>query len=177
VRAYIVAGGAGVGKSTLGRALAASTGAVLLDLDTLTNGLLDRMLAPSGLPGHWNDERHRDWVRPARYAALLDVAAEQLSLGHDVVLVAPFSAELRGGAEWETLSAALSPPAALRVVWLDASEEVRSSRVRDRGELRDGAVGALRAAVTPSIPHVAVDATMSTDDQVATVMKASTTGC
>lgn len=175
MRAYVVGGGAGAGKSTLGKALAASTGAVLLDLDTVTDGLLDHLFPVTGLPGHWNDDRYREWVRPARYAALLDVAAEQLGLGRDVVLTAPFSAELGGGPEWETLRGTLSS-AALLVVWLYASDQVRSSRVRERGELRDSAAAGPRVPETPSVPHLALDATMATDAHVAEVVKASMAG-
>jgi predicted kinase len=175
VRAYVVAGGAGVGKSTLGRALAARTGAVLLDLDTVTNGLLNGLFPATGLPGHWNDDRYRTWVRPARYAALLDVASEQAGLGRDVVLTAPFSAELVDGPEWETLRDTLES-ALLLVVWLHAPEDVVSRRVRERGELRDSAAAGARAAVMPGVPHLALDATRTTDDQVAQVVRASTAG-
>jgi sugar-phosphatase len=172
VRAYVVAGRAGVGKSTLGRALAGRTGAVLLDLDTVTNGLLDRVFPSTGLPGHWNDDRYREWVRPARYAALLDVAAEQVGLGRDVVLVAPFSAELTGGPELVRLRDALSPAVPL-VVWLHASPDILSRRVLQRGELRDSAAAEPRAAATPGVPHLAVDATLATADQVDLVLEAS----
>ncbi len=174
MRAYVVSGRAGVGKSTLGRALARRMGAVLLDLDTVTNGLLDRVFPATGLPGHWNDDRHRGWVRPARYAALLDVAEEQVGLGRDVALTAPFSVELGGGPEWEALRDAL--PSALLVVWLHAPGIVLSWRVRVRGELRDSAAADPRAVVSPGIPHLALDATMATDDQVAEVVKASIAG-
>ena len=172
MHAYVVAGRAGVGKSTLGRALASSTGAVLLDLDTVTNGLLDGVFPATGLPGHWNDHRHRGWVRPARYAALLDVAAEQVTLGRDVVLVAPFSAELSGGPEWDTLCDRLGP-AVMVVVWLHAPQEVLSRRVRERGELRDSALLEQRPAVAPAVPHLAVDATLTTSEQVAQVLDGS----
>jgi sugar-phosphatase len=172
VRAYIVGGRAGVGKSTLGRALARHVGAVLLDLDTLTNGLLDQTFPKTGLPGHWNDDRHREWVRPARYGALLDVAAEQALLRLDVVLTAPFSAELQGGPEWEALRRSLAS-AMLLVVWLHAPESVLSRRVTARAEARDSVAADPRAAVPPAVPHLAVDATMATDDQVAAVVRAS----
>jgi sugar-phosphatase len=172
VRAYVVGGRAGVGKSTLGRALARRTEAVLLDLDTVTNELLDGVFPSTGLPGHWNDDRYRAWVRPARYAALLAVAAEQVGLGRDVVLVAPFTAELQGGHELERLHGALSPAAPL-LVWLHAPEDVRSRRVRERGELRDDAAARARVAEPPSVPHLAVDATTPTEEQVAQVLAAS----
>ncbi|WP_332665612.1 AAA family ATPase, partial [Aeromicrobium sp.] len=106
MRVWCVAGSAGSGKSTLGRRLAATAGATLLDLDTLTNPLLDAVndrLAPGG---HWNDDELRELIRPARYACLLTTARDQRDAGLDLVLVAPFTAELAGGPEWADLRAA-----------------------------------------------------------------------
>jgi mannitol-1-/sugar-/sorbitol-6-phosphatase len=170
VLAYVVAGAAGAGKSTLGRALAEAAGAVLLDLDVLTNPLLDAAFAALGGRGHWNDDRHHAAVRPARYGVLLDAASVQVSLGHDVVLVAPFTRELSGGPEWGRLVEAVAP-AACRVVWLDAPPAVLAERRRVRGEVRDRA-DLSRVRVVPAVPHQVLDATLPTDEQVALVRQA-----
>jgi sugar-phosphatase len=169
MRAYVVAGPAGAGKSTLGAALARRTGAALLDLDTLTDRLLDLLFAGTGLPGHWHDERHRHVVRPARYAALLDAAADQARVGRDVVLTAPFTAELRGGPEWEALRRALLPAEPV-VAWLHAPATVLARRVRDRGEPRDASTAAAPEPARPRVPHLPVDATTSTQAQLALVL-------
>ena len=168
--AYVVAGAAGAGKSTLGRALAEAAGAVLLDLDTLTNPLLDAAFAALGEPGHWNDDRHHRAVRPARYAVLLDAASVQVALGHDVVLVAPFTRELTGGPEWDRLLEAVAP-ASCCVVWLDAPPPVLAERRRVRGEVRDR-VDPSRVRVVPAVPHQVLDATLATDAQVSLVLQA-----
>jgi predicted kinase len=168
----VVAGPAGAGKSTLGRELARRTGAVLLDLDTLTNPLLDRLQAgaPSPWTSHWNDPEHRDVVRPARYAVLLAVAREQADLGHDLVLVAPFTAELAGGREWDVLRAAVAPAEPI-VVWLQVPADVLATRLRERGEPRDaGAV--IAGAMSPAVPHLSVDATLDTAAQADLVLAA-----
>jgi sugar-phosphatase len=165
--AWVVAGRAGTGKSTLGLALARATGSVLLDLDTLTNPLLDLLHGDS--PGHWNDDDRRSVVRPARYAALRAVAASQVLLGLDVVLVAPFTAELAGGPEWQQLCAALAP-ATPTVVWLHAPDDVLAARVRGRAEPRDARERAVVAVVPPRVPHLAVDATLPTEKQVSLVL-------
>jgi sugar-phosphatase len=177
VRAIVVAGRAGTGKSTLSEALVRRTGGVLLDLDILTNALLDRVFAATGLPGHWNEDRHREVVRPARYAALREVATDQVRLGRDVVLTAPFSAELQGGAEWDALRRALASDPL--VVWLHAPADVLSARVLARGEVRDRAATttqatgpSIAATEAPVVPHLALDATMPTDAQVAAVLAA-----
>ncbi len=162
---WVVAGPAGSGKSTLGRALATRRGAVLLDLDTVTNPLLDavgELLAPDG---HWNDPGRRHDVRPARYAALLAVAADQVV--DEIVLVAPFSAELRGGSEWEHLLAAVAPEVP-RVVWLDGSAALFEARRVERGEPRDAFP--VPAQTTPAVPHQRVDAAAPTAVQLATLL-------
>jgi sugar-phosphatase len=171
--AYVVAGPAGAGKSTLGRELARQTGAVLLDLDTLTNPLLDRLQlgSPDVWGAHWNDPAHREVVRPARYAALLATAREQVDLGHDLVLVAPFTAELAGGPEWDLLLAAVAP-GEVRVAWLQLSADILAARVRERGEARDAWGPSSVGPVAPAVPHVTVDATLATAQQVDLVLSA-----
>jgi predicted kinase len=168
-RVVLVAGPPGAGKSTLGRELARRTGSVLLDLDTLTNPLLDGLGASAHSPWttHWNSPEHRAAVRPARYAVLLAVAREQADLGHELVLVAPFTAELRGGPEWDLLRSAVAP-AEPRVVWLQAAPEVLASRVRERGEPRDAV--AVAAGTEPAVPFLRVDATISTAAQADLVL-------
>ena len=171
-RVLVVAGVAGAGKSTLGRELARRTGSVLLDLDTLTNPLLDGLGASALAPWatHWNSPEHRDVVRPARYAVLLAAAREQADLGHDLVLVAPFTAELAGGPEWDLLRTAVAP-AEPEVVWLHAPAEVLAARVRERGEARDTST-ALTGATEPTVPFLGVDATASTAVQAELVLAA-----
>jgi sugar-phosphatase len=171
VIAYVVTGPAGAGKTTLGRELARATRAPLLDLDVLTNPLLDAVFAEAGFSGHWNDTEHRGWVRPARYAALSVVAADQVQLGNDVVLVAPFTAERRGAEEWDLLVSALVP-ADVRLVWLEVPANVLAERVRTRGEERDRS-GSTVDDVVPLVPHVRVDGTLPTADQVAQVLSRS----
>jgi hypothetical protein len=166
VTAWLVAGPAGSGKSTLGRALARSRGAVLLDLDTATNPLLDAVVASETWgDGHWNEPRQRDIVRPARYAALRAVARDQVL--DELVLVAPFTAELAGGPEWDALLRAVLPRP-VRVVWLDATAELLRDRLAVRGDPRDR--HALPGGAPPAVPHLRVDAGAPTADQLETVL-------
>jgi len=165
----VVTGAAGSGKSTLGLELARSLGAAFLDLDTLTNPLLEGLGAEFAGGAHWNDPALRPVVRPARYAALRAAVADQVAVGLDAVLVAPFTAELTGGAEWEQLvEAAGEAPV---VVWLRATPELLAERRRIRSADRDAHVVDPPADSAPVVPHLVVDASLSTTQQLATVRR------
>lgn len=166
---WAVAGPAGSGKTTLGRALARHVGAALVDLDSVTNPLLDGLADVVAPGGHWNEERLRAQVRPARYAALRAVAADQVAAGLDVVLVAPFTAELRGGPEWTLLTEAVVPDSP-RVVWLQADETLLRQRVAQRRETRD-AVRTPADMGPPAVPHRVVDAAAPTSAQLARLLE------
>ena len=173
VDVLLIAGPAGSGKSTLGAALAARGRLPLLDLDTLTNPLLDA-LGPEPPAGHWNDASWRSVVRPARYACLLAVAAEQVRTGTGAILVAPFSAEMSGGSEWEDLVSAVAPAVPV-VCWLASSAALRSARIAARAEPRDRAAAAgTNASSPPRVPHLGLDAALPTAAQVEQVFSVFT---
>jgi len=131
----VVAGVAGSGKSTLGRELAAAMRVPLLDLDAVTNPLLDRMVGPV-LPTHWLAAPHGELIREGRYAALRAVARDVVATVGCAVLVAPFTEELSGGAAWAELAAAVAP-AEIRVVHLDGDPALLAARRATRGAPRD----------------------------------------
>ena len=163
----VVAGPAGSGKSTLGLHLARSLRLPYLDLDSITNPVLEGLGAT--LPMHWNDPQFRDVVRPARYRALRQTLADQVAAGTGAVVVAPFTAELRGGAEWDELvaSAGCIPV----VVWVQATPELLAERRAARGADRDAHIVDLAGNATPAVAHVRVDAALPTDRQVEAVLK------
>lgn len=165
----VVAGTAGSGKSTLGRALASALRAPLVDLDSVTTPLLDALPADV-LGGHWLTSPHAAAIRAGRYAALRATAADALSTAGRVVVVAPFTAELAGGAEWQQLRDALAP-AEPHVVHVDGDPVVLASRRSSRGASRD-AYRPDTAPVLPAIPVIAVDAELSTAQQLARVLPA-----
>lgn len=167
--AVAVAGVAGSGKSTLGRAVARRLRAPLLDLDTLTNPLLDA-LGAEVFDGHWLASRHAALVRRVRYAALLATAAEVLGSAGRVVLVAPFTAELAGGDAWRALEAA-TRPATLRMVRLVGSPELFAARRAGRGTVRDQHRPTGAEAGAAAVPVLDVDAEQPRDVQLEQVLR------
>lgn len=183
----VIAGAAGTGKTTLGRALARELRLPLIDLDTLTEPLLNGLTRATGadaagaeatvpeatagwLPrgDHWNATEHRALVRPARYAALYAAIADQVQTGVGAVAVAPFTAELAGGTEWHALvSASGGLPT---VIHLTASAELIAARRQQRGFDRDAhAMAAPQAA--PQVPTLELDAALTTAGQLARIRR------
>ena len=165
--ALVVAGIAGSGKSTLGAALARSLRAPVLDLDSLTNPLLDRL--DDVLEEHWLSGPHGVRIREGRYAALRRTAADVLDSAGLVVLVAPFTAELRGGDEWERLRAELAP-ARVRVIHLDGDPALFAARRALRDESRDAHRPPDPEVSAVGVPVIRVDAERATEQQLASVL-------
>ena len=165
-----VAGLAGSGKSTLGKALAVALPAPLLDLDSMTNPLLDA-IPDETLGGHWLASPHSGAIRDGRYAALRAVARDVVGTAGQAVLVAPFTAELQGGADWELLRAAVGT-ADLCVVHIAGTEELFASRRADRCEVRDQHRVPAPPASPPAVPVVTVDGELSTGQQLLRVLAA-----
>jgi sugar-phosphatase len=162
-----IAGVAGSGKTTLGRALAAHLSAPLIDLDSVTNPLLDR-LHIGGTEGHWLSSARASEIRDARYAALRATARDVVGTAGSAVLVAPFTAELAGGPEWSDLRDAVAP-APLVVVRLVGDPALFSDRRSMRGEDRDAHRGVDTDAVIGIDTH-AVDAELTTRQQLARLL-------
>lgn len=167
--AVVVAGPAGSGKSTLGRALAAELRAPLVDLDSVTTPLLDA-LPDEALGGHWLTSPHAGAIRAGRYAALRATAADALSTTGRVVVVAPFTAELAGGDDWQAFRDALFPVDPV-VIHVDGDPAILASRRAARGAARD-AHRPDTPSVEPAVPVISVDAELSTGQQLARVLPA-----
>lgn len=165
-----VSGAAGSGKTTLGRALAKELRLPLLDLDTLTVPLLDRLHGPL-FDDHWLAPPHGATIRAARYAALRATAAEVVATAGGAVLVAPFTAELTGTAEWTDLLDALAP-AQVRMIHLRGSSELFARRRAGRSESRDAHRTEAGPAAAPAVPHISIDAELTPGQQQFRVLRA-----
>jgi hypothetical protein len=167
----VVAGVAGSGKTTLGHALSRAIGLPVLDLDSLTNPLLDVLDGLIEGP-HWNSTGpHVELIRRGRYAVLRSAARDIIAVNQRAVLVAPFTRELAGGQEWDALTAAVAP-APVRVIYIDGSAELLARRRLMRRAARDAQRPPGPPPTPPRVPHLRVDASLSTEQQVFRVLQA-----
>jgi len=164
---WVVAGAPGAGKSTtaddLRRLLAAHP--ALLDKDTLFDGLEGEVLAAADRP---DDEREGPWydehVKRHEYAALAHAARDIRAGGCPVVLVAPFTTQIRDYARWSAFVEELGG-APVHLVWTRIDPEALRARLLARGRRKDAAklrdYDAFAARMLPStpppVPHLAVD--------------------
>lgn len=176
--ALAITGAPGSGKSSTGRELAALMGAALLDLDTLTNPMVDVVMDALGGQGY-DDARVAPLMRRARYECLIGAAEDSLRAGTSVVMVAPFTAERSDLQAWSTLSGRLEAAGGQpQLVWVQIGPEELAHRLtlrqasRDRSKLDD--LDAYISQVDldpPQVPHLAVDATDSAWDQALTLWR------
>ncbi|MCX2729548.1 AAA family ATPase [Saccharopolyspora sp. NFXS83] len=181
--AVFVSGAPASGKTTLAGALAERLGAALLDLDVVTGPLTSLLGEVSGAGAALDHPWMREHARGARYESLLATALDSVRVGTSAVLVAPFTAERADPASWtaatERFRAAGADPV---LVWMDSPPEVILSRMRGRAAERDAdkladpaKVLAARAA-PPITPHVRVDATRPTAEQLAELDRSGLSG-
>ncbi|HEV7566121.1 MAG TPA: AAA family ATPase [Microbacteriaceae bacterium] len=172
VEAILVAGVAASGKSAFGCALAARLRWTLLDLDTLTNPLFeyaggdDRASRASTTNPLARSELDR-----ARYACLYDSARENLSVGQNVILVAPFTSERTSRHEWEGVPGRLGIRSDfVHLVWLDTPILEVARRMSQRAASRDvGKLATLEptdAVAPPAVDHLRLDGMLEPARQV-----------
>ena len=136
-KAIIVCGTPGSGKTTHARKLAADGAATILDIDTVTERLVRVGLAEAG---HSPDDRDSGYFkrtyREPIYQALFDIARENLPYS-DVVIVGPFTKEIRDSGWPARLSGELNCP--IEVHYVQCSPDIRRQRLAARGDARDRA--------------------------------------
>jgi predicted kinase len=164
---WVVAGAPGAGKSTvadeLRRQLRPSP--ALLDKDTLFAGFVDEVRRAHGRSagereGRWYDEH----VKVHEYDGLTAAAAQIRASGCPVLLVAPFTAQIRDRQTWGGWVEALGGEP-VHLVWVSLDPAALRDRLIRRGSpLDSGKLGAWDAFVTrmrpdlpPPVPHSAVD--------------------
>ena len=156
----LIAGHAGVGKSTLATAVCENTrGWVPLDKDTAVGPLSSAaMTAITGNPDDRDSAGYVQRVRPAEYEAFQGTAILAASYGATVVATAPWVAQLSdpkwvADLEFDTRFAGIT----LAGIWVACDEEEHLERIgkrsarRDRGKQMD--LGRWhRSLTTPTLP-------------------------
>lgn len=169
VEAILVAGVAASGKSAFARALAARLRWMLLDLDTLTNPLFE--YAGGDYRASTTNPSARSEFDRARYACLYDSARENLSVGQNVILVAPFTSERTSRREWEGVPGRLGIRSDfVHLVWLDTPVLEVARRMSQRAASRDaGKLATLEttdAVAPPAVDHLRLDGMLEPARQV-----------
>ncbi|WP_051412188.1 AAA family ATPase [Halonatronum saccharophilum] len=133
-------GVAGSGKSTVGEVLAEKLNYTYLDKNALTRVFTEKLLEVNGLPT-WDRESefYLANIRPYEYQILMDVAEENLKLGNDVILSAPFLKEIQdeNWLEEEVRSKRDLKDIDIKVVHVLAGREAEKRRLTKRNTPRD----------------------------------------
>ena len=132
---WVICGPAGVGKSTYGKKLAAEKGACFLGSDTVTGPVVRAGMVLAGLDLDDRDSpEYKAAFRAPVYECLFATAAENLP-HTDVVLVGPFTSEIRDSGWRDGLEGRFQ--ATVRVIFVSCDDIERKRRIELRGNPRD----------------------------------------
>lgn len=137
-----IVGGAGAGKTTLGKALAKRRRFLLLDMDTMLRPAAEVVMRQAGLdPEDRDSAEYKRLCRDLGYRITMDAALDNVALGLDVVVIGPFTRET-SEADWlskELAKIGASPDdVEVKVIHVTLTSEQRYyERIRDRGSRLD----------------------------------------
>jgi len=143
-RLIFFCGHAGAGKTTLAKRLImplirqSAEAFCLLDKDTLYGTYsASVMQALTGDPNDRDSPMYLQHLRDAEYAGLMEVARENLALGINVLVIGPFSREIRNGLLFDRSWLGIGEDISTHVVWVDLDEDVAHARIISRANPND----------------------------------------
>jgi shikimate kinase len=158
---FVIAGAAGSGKTTFGRALSVRLGVPLLDLDEATAGVVEafRVRHPE-----LDEAAALTAVRDDRYVELQRATERVISTGSSAIVTAPFTAEIASRVRWRDWIAPLGD-VPVHLMWIAVTPEERLRRMRVRGSSRDAHLveassetAPLPEATAPVVEYLRLDA-------------------
>ncbi|MFC4098175.1 AAA family ATPase [Paenibacillus xanthanilyticus] len=94
-RLVFILGGAGAGKTTVAKALAARRGSAFLDMDTLLRPAAVAIMTLQGLdPDDRDSAAYKALCRDLGYRITMDAALENVALGTEAFVIGPFTKEI-----------------------------------------------------------------------------------
>ncbi len=143
-RLIVFAGHAGTGKTTLARIAVSRlhelTGEsfCVLDKDTVYGAFSAKVMGLLTGDSHDRDSPvYLENLRDEEYSGLLEIARENLALGVNVVLVGPFSREVKDRRMFDAELLGLPGATPVRIIWVTISEALARKRIVARGDARD----------------------------------------
>jgi predicted kinase len=170
----LVAGYAGSGKTETGKLLAQATGWALVDKDTITRPMTERLLEQlHGDPHDRQTQLYLTHVRPLEYECLMRTGWENIECGTSTILAAPFLHEVRD-ADWVAAVQRRCTylGAALRTIWVDSDAESMRERLIARNAERDAwklsnwqeYLAGIDLALRPCVDHLVIDNRVDTGE-------------
>lgn len=143
-RLILFSGHAGTGKSTLAKMalplIIEKTGEdfFFLDKDTAFGAFSAHVMElttnnPNDRDSPYYLKNLRDW----EYSGLIDIARENLLLGVNIILVGPFSNEIKSGKMFSPEHLGLPLETTIRLAWIDLEEGEARRRMELRADPRD----------------------------------------
>lgn len=170
---FLIGGYAGSGKSELARVLSRLAGAAIIDKDTITRPVVERLLEELGRPPHDRESQtYLEQVRSHEYEALLATIQENAEVGVGVIATAPFIREFQDIAWIDRVSTRLNAAGVgLTLVWVRCDANTMHTYLKRRGAARDTGkladwndyVAGIDLDFQPVADHVIIDNSASSE--------------